>query len=250
VANGLDKIPKPDKPSQNSTGRILGWGRLLLLLFVISVVQYTNTGSVSWLTDTFRWIDGTTSGLANNPRGSLDKATDAISDVAKQVERSVSGIDSPGRAASESQQSDISWSAPAYDLSGKVVKIADGDTLTIIDASRVKHKIRLYGIDTPEYDQAYYRSAKSALSLLVANKSVGIDVKDTDTYGRTVGVVYIDGRNVNLQMIKSGHAWWYKRYAGLNQNFREAEEHARAHQLGLWADSDPIAPWDWRRQRR
>ena len=250
MANGIDKIPRPDKRAGENSRRILTSGKLLTLLLIISVAQYVYTGQVSWLTDTFRWIDGTTRGLANNPGGSLDKAGDAISDIARQVGRSVPGIDSTDLATNENKKVDISWSAPAYDLSGKVVKIADGDTLTIIDAIRVKHKIRLYGIDTPEYGQPYYQSAKNALSLLVANKSVGIDVKDTDTYGRTVGVVYIDGRSVNLQMVKSGHAWWYKRYAGLNQTLREAEEHARAYQLGLWADPDPIAPWDWRRQRR
>ncbi|MBE9537868.1 MAG: thermonuclease family protein [Proteobacteria bacterium] len=247
MVNGLDKIPKPDQPHSNEPRRILSPGRLLLILLVISVAQYVNTGSVSWLTDSFRWIENTVTGVVNNPGASLEKAGEAIDDIARQAGAKVPGTKPP---TYKNNEADISWSAPAYDLSGKVVKIADGDTLTIIDADRVKHKIRLYGIDTPEYDQAHYAAAKSALSLLVSNKAVGIDVKDTDSYGRTVGVVYIDGRNVNLQMVKSGHAWWYKRYAGLNQALREAEEHARAHQLGLWADTDPIAPWDWRRQRR
>lgn len=216
-----DTTSKQNQHSRKHPRRIVSAGRLLLLALLISVVQYTNTGSVTWLTDTFRWIERTTTGLAKTPDAN------------------------PGKT-----DGDISWSASAHDMSGRVVKIADGDTLTIIDADRVKHKVRLFGIDTPERDQSYYRSATNALSVLVSDRIVGIDVKDTDSYGRTVGVVYIDGRSVNLQMVRSGHAWWYKRYAGRNQPLREAEEHARASKLGLWAAPNPTAPWEWRRQHR
>jgi len=250
MANGLDKIPKPDRVVETTPRRILTAGRLLLVLFIISVVQYVNTGSVTWVTDSFRAVERTTTGLADNPGATFDRAGEAINDVARRVGQSVPGAAPTGLAEAENPKIDISWSAPAYELSGKVVKIADGDTLTIVDARGGKHKIRLYGIDTPEYDQPHYRAAKNALSKLVANKMVGIDVKDTDTYGRTVGVVFIDGRSVNLEMVRRGHAWWYKRYAELSQTLREAEAHARAYELGLWAEPDPIAPWVWRRQRR
>jgi endonuclease YncB( thermonuclease family) len=250
MATGIDKIPKPDEESRAGPFRILSSARLLVLLLVISIAQYVNTGSVSWLTDTFRWIETSVTGLSNNPAESLNKAGSAIEDIAKRVGSAIPGTDSIAGTVGQGEQADISWSAPAYELSGKVVKIADGDTLTILDAQRVKHKIRLYGIDTPEYDQPYFGAAKRALSKLVANKAVGIDVKDTDTYGRTVGVVYVDGRSVNLAMVRGGHAWWYKRYAGLNETLREAQEHAQAYELGLWQDPNPVAPWDWRRQRR
>lgn len=252
MANGLDKIPKPDRAVETSARRILSAGRLLLVLFIISVVQYVNTGKVTWVTDTFQWIERTTTGLADNPGATIDKAGEVINDVARRVGQSIPGTDSVGLADADKPQIDISWSALAFELSGKVVKIADGDTLTIVDAKGGKHKIRLYGIDTPEYDQPHYRAAKNALSRLVANKIVGIIVKDTDTYGRTVGVVFIEGRSVNLEMVRRGHAWWYKRYAELSQTLREAEAHARAYELGLWAEPEPepVAPWVWRRQRR
>lgn len=250
MATGIDKIPKPDKEARIRPLRILSSARLLVVLLVISIAQYVNTGSVSWLTDTFRWIETSVSGLSNNPAESLDKASSAIEDIAKRVGGAIPGIDSNTGTVGQGEQAGISWSAPAYELSGKVVKVADGDTLTILDAQRVKHKIRLYGIDTPEYDQPYFGAAKRALSKMVANKAVGIDVKDTDTYGRTVGVVYVDGGSVNLAMVRAGHAWWYKRYAGLNETLREAQEHAQAYELGLWKEPNPVAPWDWRRQRR
>ena len=250
MATGIDKVPKPDEESQTRPFRILSSGRLLVVLLVISIAQYVNTGSVSWVTDTFRWIETSVTGLSKNPAESLGKASDAIEDIAKRVGGAMPGTDSNTGAVGQGEQTDISWSAPGYELSGKVVKIADGDTLTILDAQRVKHKIRLDGIDTPEYDQPHFGAAKRALSKLVANKTVGITVKDTDTYGRTVGVVYVDGRSVNLAMVRAGHAWWYKRYAGLNETLRAAQEHAQAYELGLWKDPNPVAPWEWRRQRR
>ena len=85
---------------------------------------------------------------------------------------------------------------------------------------------------------------------MLANKAVGIEVKDKDSYGRTVGRVYVEGRSANLHMVRAGHAWWYKRYASLNETLRKAEEHARAYELGLWAEANPVAPWEWRSQRR
>lgn len=250
MANPLDKIPKPDRAVENRPGRILTAGRVLLVLFIISVVQYVNTGSVTWVTDSFRWVERTTTGLADNPGATFDEAGEAVGDMVRRAGESLPGADAGSLSQTDKPKIDISWSAPAYELSGKVVKVADGDTLTIVDARGGKHKIRLYGIDTPEYDQPHYGPAKKALSRLVANKAVGIDIKDTDAYGRTVGVVFIDGRSVNLEMVRRGHAWWYKRYAELSQPLREAEEHARAYELGLWAEPDPIAPWVWRRQRR
>lgn len=250
MANGLDKPPKPDGQARIKPLRLFSSGRLLVLLLIISIAQYVNTGSVSWLTDSFHWIETSVTGLTDNPAESFDKASDAIEDIAKRVGSAIPGTNSSKGTVGQGEQADISWSAPAYELSGKVVKVADGDTLTILDAQRVRHKIRLYGIDSPEYDQPHFGAAKRALSSLVTNKTVGIDVKDTDSYGRTVGVVYVDGRSVNVHMVRNGHAWWYKRYAGLNQTLREAEEHARAYELGLWKNQNPIAPWQWRRQRR
>lgn len=250
MATGIEKIPKPDGETRIRPLRIFSSGRLLVLLLIISIAQYVNTGRVSWLTDSFRWIETSVTGLRDNPVQSLDKAGSAIEDIAKQIGGAIPGTDPGVGTVGRGKQADISWSAPAYELSGKVTKIADGDTLTIVDAQRVKHKIRLYGIDTPEYDQPYFGAAKRALSALVANKTVGIDIKDTDSYGRTVGVVYVEGRSVNVHMVRNGHAWWYKRYAGLNETLREAQEHAQAYELGLWKDPSPVAPWDWRRQRR
>jgi endonuclease YncB( thermonuclease family) len=223
---------------------------LLLVLLGISVVQYINTGRVTWLTDSFRWLEYNARGLVNKHGDRFDQAGEVVADMARQLGDAMPNTQPGATTVDPGGNTQISWSAPAYDLSGRVQKVTDGDSLTLVDAKGVKHKIRLFGIDSPEYDQPHYSNAREALSHLVSNKAVGIDVKDRDRYGRTVGVVYIDGRSVNLEMVRAGHAWWYKRYARLNQTLREAEDHARAHQLGLWRDSNPVPPWEWRQQRR
>jgi endonuclease YncB( thermonuclease family) len=85
------------------------------------------------------------------------------------------------------------------------------------------------------------------LSDQVAGEGVGIDVKDTDKYGRTVGVVYLGSKNINVAMVRSGYAWWYKKYAPFSDELREAEQQARAEGLGLWSDPNSVPPWEWRR---
>ena len=116
--------------------------------------------------------------------------------------------------------------------------------------SSIRSKVRLFGIDTPERDQPYGRAASRFLAARVAGKTVGVDEIELDSYGRTVGIVYLEGININLLMVESGHAWWYRHYAGRYDELRYAESEARESGLGLWADKDPVPPWDWRRGRR
>lgn len=239
------KYKKSDYKAPGKSLRPFTSGKLLFLFIAISVGQYTYTGNVSWITDSLRWIETSARAIANNPGVSLERAGDAIEVAARRASGSA-----PDEEAASRGNAEISWSEPAFELSGRVSRVADGDTVTIIDSQREKHKVRLFGIDSPESDQPYYRAAKNALSKLVDGKSVGVDVKTTDKYGRVVGTVFVNGRNVNLEMVKLGYAWWYEYYAPLNGDLREAQEHARAYENGLWADSKPTAPWDWRRRTR
>jgi len=118
-----------------------------------------------------------------------------------------------------------------------------GDTIELSDGTRV----RLHGIDTPEYDQPYGRAATRELNRLLG-RSVYVEATDTDRYGRTVAVLWIsDGVNVNLEMVCRGAAWWYERYARDDTDLRECQESARENNLGLW-DGDPVEPWEWRRE--
>ncbi len=140
----------------------------------------------------------------------------------------------------------------AYALSGKVVSIADGDTITILDDNKKQHKIRLYGIDTPEKSQAFGKAAKKHTSNLVARKRVQVTSYDTDKYGRTVGVVAVDGVNVNRSLIENGFAWQYRRYckASFCNDWLQLERSARAAKVGLWSDATPVPPWEWRKGKR
>ena len=126
----------------------------------------------------------------------------------------------------------------------KVDRVVDGDTIVLMDKTRV----RLHGIDTPERDQPYGKQATRALDGLIKTK-VFVEEKDTDRYGRLVGVLYTaEGLNVNLEMVCSGHAWWYERYARFDSDLEDCQESAQGARLGLWADDEPIAPWEWGRR--
>ena len=226
----------------------------LAIFFLLSLYQYFTADQVTWLTSSFRWIETSARSVWVDPKGFVSDSAESVSNYASDVVDSVAKArpkDEPFvESPSTISRADISWSAPAYDLSGRVVKVTDGDTITILDANQKQHNIRLHGIDTPEYKQPSSRAATKALSDLVAGEGVGVDVKDTDSYGRTVGFVYKGNVNVNLEMVKSGYAWWYKKYAPFNDDLREAEERARIDKLGLWAESNPIPPWEWRRTNR
>jgi len=142
----------------------------------------------------------------------------------------------------------------AQDITGKVVGVTDGDTLTVLDASKKQHKIRLHGIDAPESAQPFGTKAKQRLSELVFSREVRVEVKDTDRYGRTVGVVlspsarvpgFASG-NVNHILVWEGMAWWYRKYAPGDRAFQKLEQGARSRKVGIWSEGRAVAPWDWR----
>ena len=91
-------------------------------------------------------------------------------------------------------------------------KIADGDTLTLLTSTKDQVKIRLAGIDTPERKQPFGNRAKQALAKLAFQKQALIEAETKDRYGRTVGVVFVDGLNVNHELVKQGMAWVYRKY--------------------------------------
>ncbi len=158
--------------------------------------------------------------------------------------------------------------ALADTLQGKVVKVADGDTVTIVDDSGKKHRIRLGGIDAPEKDQSYGDVSTQALVELLSGKTVTIEYEKRDRYKRIIGKVLVDPPgevfcmaldcvkkvDVGLEQLKAGLAWHYKYYQ-MEQSeedrrlYSEAESEARIKQLGLWMDKEPMAPWEWRRKK-
>jgi endonuclease YncB( thermonuclease family) len=137
----------------------------------------------------------------------------------------------------------------ADELRGKVVSIADGDTITVLDANKKQHKVRLTGIDAPEKKQAFGAKSKDRLGELVADKDVVVEWKENDTYGRTLGKVRQGPLDVNLQMIKDGMAWHYRRYSK-SAELSMAEAEAKAGKKGLWVDPSPVPPWEFRRLKK
>ena len=141
--------------------------------------------------------------------------------------------------------------ASAEEIAGRVVGITDGDTLTLLDASRRQVKIRLAEIDTPEHGQPYGNRARQVLSDLAFGKPARVMVVDTDRYGRTVGRVHAAGVDLNAEMVRRGAAWVYRRYMR-DPSLLALEEEAKAARRGLWALSEVerVPPWEWRAAHR
>ena len=137
-----------------------------------------------------------------------------------------------------------------YSFTADVISIADGDTITVTHDGQ-KIKIRLYGIDCPEGKQPYGDEAKAFTESLCSGRQVTLIVKDKDRYGRLVAEVVLSGGNVlNHEIVRAGYGWWYRKYAPDDQTLKALEAEARAAGRGLWADPNPIAPWDWRKYNK
>ena len=131
-------------------------------------------------------------------------------------------------------------------VTGRVVGVHDGDTITVLTISNQQSRVRLSGIDAPELHQAYGNRSKQALSAKVFGKTVVLSVTGKDRYGRTVAEVWLDQQWINLEMVREGWAWMYRRYSA-SRELEAAEQQARERKLGLWADGNPVPPWEYRR---
>ena len=149
----------------------------------------------------------------------------------------------------------LSTAHAAEPIKGEVVSISDGDTVTVLDATHVQHKIRLSGIDAPEKSQPFGQRSKQALADQVFRKQVTIEWSKQDKYRRNVGrVITANGIDANLKQIEQGMAWHYKKYqneqpAPERERYSQAEEKARSQGLGLWQDANPEPPWDYRKRK-
>ena len=131
-------------------------------------------------------------------------------------------------------------------LNLRVVGVHDGDTLTGLTDAKEQVKVRLDAIDAPELGQPFGQASKKALSEMVFGKTVTVIEKKKDKYGRTIGHVIVDGKDTNLLMLEQGMAWHYREYSK-NARLQRAEDDARAAHKGLWADREPMPPWEWRK---
>lgn len=155
--------------------------------------------------------------------------------------------------------------SPIRIVEGIVVKVTDGDTIKVKTPEGTMLKVRLYGIDAPETEkysrrtgriskagQPYGEEAYRALESKVLGKKAKVDIIDIDRYKRMVGIVYLDSRNINLDMVKEGWAWAYREYLQrpYASEYLDAEKEARAKKLGLWKQANPQPPWEFRRLMR
>ena len=133
---------------------------------------------------------------------------------------------------------------------GKVVGVSDGDTISVMRDGRAV-KVRLHGIDCPEKKQPFGTRAKRFTSEMAFGMEVEVRVQTTDRYGRLVGEVILpDGLSLNKQLVYVGLAWWYRKYAPNDHTLKALEAGAREAKRGLWADKNPIPPWEWRKRER
>ena len=147
----------------------------------------------------------------------------------------------------------FSINADAGEIVGRVVGVADGDTVTVLDSSNTQFKIRLSGIDAPENKQPYGNASKKSLSSLVYGKQVTVEWLKRDRYQRVVGKVLVNGIDVNLEQVKRGMAWFFKHYQNEQPpqdrlDYAEAQNAAQTAHLGLWSENEPTPPWEFRRQ--
>ena len=154
----------------------------------------------------------------------------------------------------------------AETLTGTVVSVADGDTITVLDANHEQHKIRVAGIDAPEKAQPFGQRSKESMSAMVFGKEVDVQWHKHDRYQRIVGKVMVaspDCRrspcaktlDAGLAQLTLGLAWWYEKYAKEQsvedaRRYEFAEQEAKAKRAGLWADGHALPPWEWRKGER
>lgn len=131
----------------------------------------------------------------------------------------------------------------------RVIKVADGDTLTVLGERREQLKCRLYGIDAPEKRQAYGQASRQSLAELSFGRSARIDIVGRDRYGRAICRIVVAGVDVNKEQIARGMAWMYRRYAS-DRAYSDAESTAQARRIGIWREARPVPPWAFRRAGR
>jgi len=151
-----------------------------------------------------------------------------------------------GIAISASLALTVSLSAWA-DFSGKVVNVADGDSITVL-RGREQVKVRMVDIDAPEKRQAFGNRSKEALEDLVKGQEVRVVERGKDKYQRTLGRIYRGDLDVNAELVRQGTAWSFRQYSK-DATLYPIEAEAKEHKRGLWRDPEPVPPWEWRKSK-
>jgi len=135
------------------------------------------------------------------------------------------------------------------EFEGKVKKIIDGDSILVVDAKDLEYEVQLEGIDAPELKQEFGKESSEGLSKMLKDKPLKITWKMKDQYDRLLGQVYVDDLHINIEMLRSGMAWHFKRF-NKSEELAKAETEAKDAKKGLWGTNSPMAPWDYRKENK
>lgn len=142
-------------------------------------------------------------------------------------------------------------------FNGVIVAVDDGDTVVVQGLNGERKKIRFYGVDTPESEwigkwpeQPYSQVAKAFTASYLSDQQVSVRLTGDSTYSREVGEVFVNGYSVSKELVRQGLAWWNSKYAADDLDLKRLEDAARKQKYGLWKDSNPTPPWEWRRKHR
>ncbi|EDR7034373.1 thermonuclease family protein [Salmonella enterica subsp. enterica] len=136
----------------------------------------------------------------------------------------------------------------AAQIQGKVIRVLDGDTIEVLQEQQPV-RVRLLNIDAPEKKQPFGRWSTNQLKAILAGQSVTVSYTQTDRYGRILGrVITANGTEANRQQVLKGAAWVYDRY-NTDNSLPALQREAQTQKRGLWADNQPVPPWEWRHKK-
>lgn len=190
-----------------------------------------------WAEETRTWSD-------SSGKHSVVATLVDVEDGQVTLDREGTYIALPLDQLSEADRQFAQSNAPKI-ITGKVVGVHDGDSITVLDEANGQQKVRLEGIDAPELKQDFGRKAKEALAGKIFEKVVRVKWKERDQYGRVLGHVYVEGHWINQELLEEGWAWHYK-YFNKDPRLAAAETKARESKIGLWGSANPLPPWEFR----
>lgn len=228
-----------------------------LLLIALAILQPDRATLRHWA-DRLESLAGTPAGPVSHPvdsapsRADVNDETSADS-AANDEPRADEPRPSPSAARDRPAEANAGLVAPASlpaVFEARVVKVRDGDTIDVLLGDGRKARVRLHGIDAPEYGQRFHRQATAFVRERIDGQRVRIERVDIDDYDRLIGQIWIADQRFNAEIVRAGWAWRYRQYAPDDAELQAAESQAREAKRGLWADSRPLPPWVWRRQNR
>ena len=201
-------------------------------------------------------VVGLTLGLNVKVLGKVFKVdTKYINTLNDTIKEKIENTNKISFEKNENDENEIEINKSNEKIKYKVIKVSDGDTISVkklknnvLDGDLIK--VRLYGVDAPEKDQDFGYESKKALMNYVSNKTIEIDIKSKDRYGRSVGILYVDGRNINEELLRDGYVWYYEQYDKNNERSRLLQENAMKNKLGLFSKKGYIEPWKFRKAKK